>query len=260
MDFVLTRVRVLRLTLAVWGALFVTEFVPAAAGTLAPGAPGASGCPMALHTATRLLIVRSSGWNDPLGEATLYARQHEADGWAQDGNTFSVSLGRSGVGWAFDHTAFARSEEPVKAEGDGRTPLGIFAAGRPFGDGANGLSDYLTLQDGQTICVDEPEHPRYNEIASLAEVPESVSHEKMWRISLYRQGVFVHHPTGREVRGGSCIFLHLHRAPGAPTAGCVAMDEAPLVRVQHAFDRQAAAIAIVPPDGAERFAGCDLPH
>src|SRR5690606_37389780 len=49
----------------------------------------------------------------------------------------------------------------------------------------------------------------------------------------YREGfVIEHNPNGTVANGGSCIFAHLWKAPGEPTAGCTAMapdDMAPLL-------------------------------
>jgi L,D-peptidoglycan transpeptidase YkuD (ErfK/YbiS/YcfS/YnhG family) len=48
---------------------------------------------------------------------------------------------------------------------------------------------------------------------------------------LYRWGVEVAYNPEREPGAGSCIFLHVWRGPGSPTAGCTAMPEDDLLTV-----------------------------
>ena len=40
----------------------------------------------------------------------------------------------------------------------------------------------------------------------------------------YREGFVIEHNPKAEPRRGSCIFAHLWRTPGEPTAGCTAMQ------------------------------------
>jgi len=77
----------------------------------------------------------------------------------------------------------------------------------------------------------------------------------MWRVPEYRRGLLVDYPTNRAAKGGSCIFIHV-RKPGAPgTAGCVALAEPEVERLQ-AFSAGGAVLAIVPKPALGRFAGC----
>jgi L,D-peptidoglycan transpeptidase YkuD (ErfK/YbiS/YcfS/YnhG family) len=45
---------------------------------------------------------------------------------------------------------------------------------------------------------------------------------------LYKVGFVIEHNAQAMPQGGSCIFAHVQRAPGAPTAGCTSMPEAAL--------------------------------
>src|SRR5262249_50811297 len=142
--------------------------------------------------------------------------------------------------------------------GDGRTPAGIFSAGSPFGFADAPLRDYVTLTPG-TICVDDLDSGFYNRVVRLSSVPDGLSHEKMWEVPLYRHGVVIENATSRQSRGGSCIFLHVWRAPGSPTSGCVAAAEGNVVRAQELFDAEDAAVAILPRVSLEAISGCGLP-
>ena len=48
---------------------------------------------------------------------------------------------------------------------------------------------------------------------------------------LYRWGIVVGHNPANQPGAGSCIFIHLWRGPGQPTAGCTAMSEENLPRI-----------------------------
>jgi len=47
----------------------------------------------------------------------------------------------------------------------------------------------------------------------------------------YRLGFVIEHNADGLAGGGSCIFAHLWKAPGEPTAGCTAMDPAAMDRL-----------------------------
>ncbi|MCW5692950.1 MAG: hypothetical protein KIT48_11360, partial [Pseudolabrys sp.] len=97
--------------------------------------------------------------------------------------------------------------------------------------------------------------PAYNTITTRARVGWKVGGENMWRVPEYRRGLLVDYPTDRSAKGGSCIFIHI-RKPGAPgTAGCVALAEPEVERLQN-FSAGGAVLAIVPKPALGRFAGC----
>jgi L,D-peptidoglycan transpeptidase YkuD (ErfK/YbiS/YcfS/YnhG family) len=48
---------------------------------------------------------------------------------------------------------------------------------------------------------------------------------------LYKWGLVVAHNAARMPRAGSCIFLHIWKNSGSPTAGCTAMPERDLVNL-----------------------------
>jgi D-alanyl-D-alanine dipeptidase len=186
--------------------------------------------------------------------ARLYTRPGPEAPWVARGASWPAVVGRNGLGWAWDQTRFGNGS--VKREGDGKTPAGIFEGGVPFGFDHRPLKDYLTVQPGKTVCVDDVRSPLYNQITTEDALAAGHSHEKMWKTTLYRLGLVVGHKTNAERRGGSCIFLHVWCGPGSPTAGCVAFSEADLRAVQDAFDGQPSVVAILPA-GARPL--CGLP-
>ena len=121
---------------------------------------------------------------------------------------------------------------PIKKEGDGRSPAGIFNLSLVFGyetedQMANLKMPYLQITD-MAECIDDVNSEYYNQIVQRDEI-ENVdweSSEKMKSYDVYYQlGVVVDHncdPIKKE--DGSCIFLHNWLNPNETMAGCTAMD------------------------------------
>jgi len=136
-------------------------------------------------------------------------------GWLVAGSLrLQVSLGRSGV----THN---------KREGDGATPAGCWRLLQAFARldghrfGANGLTmTPIRRQDG---WCDDVRSPRYNQPVTL---PFKASHEEMWREDrLYDLVIDSDWNRRPAIKGrGSAIFIHLRRADGGPTAGCIALS------------------------------------
>jgi L,D-peptidoglycan transpeptidase YkuD (ErfK/YbiS/YcfS/YnhG family) len=184
--------------------------------------------------ARQLVVVTTPDWNAPTG--SLRAFERDGDGWRETTPPLSVNVGRSGAGWGLGlHDARDQDAGPVKREGDGRAPAGVFAIGIAFGYAprlSTGLS-YKPMQ-ANDWCIDVPDSPLYNRIVdrSLAKAPGlDRASEPMRRDlqdkpdDLYKVGFVIEHNAQAVPQGGSCIFAHVQRAPGAPTAGCTSMPE-----------------------------------
>ena len=113
-----------------------------------------------------------------------------------------------------------------KQEGDGATPAGtlplrrvLFRADRVARPVANAPVFPLGPSDG---WCDDPAHRDYNQPVTL---PHPARHEALWRDDGQYDVVGVlgwnDAPVVRD--RGSAIFLHVSRADGGPTAGCVAL-------------------------------------
>ncbi len=120
----------------------------------------------------------------------------------------------------------------AKREGDGGTPCGVYALGPVFGyAAANATAMPYRQITADDHWVDDPASPQYNQWVRGA--PQAASWEDMLRPDgLYRHGIVVGYNTRPIVPGkGSAIFVHLWRGPGEATSGCVALDEANLLRI-----------------------------
>ncbi len=183
--------------------------------------------------AGQLVLVTSADWDATDGELRRF--QRDGNGWAQVGDAVPIALGRTGSAWGIGMND-ARDDGPIKREGDGKSPAGVFAVGPAFGyaPGVRTGLDYRAMGTNDW-CIDVPESPYYNRIVdrSVVKAPGlDKSSEPMRRDlhggdQLYREGfVIEHNPDGAVRQGGSCIFAHLWRAPGETTTGCTAMAPA----------------------------------
>jgi L,D-peptidoglycan transpeptidase YkuD (ErfK/YbiS/YcfS/YnhG family) len=215
----------------------------------------AQSCPAPLADAKRLVLVTAPSMNDMVATMRLYERASANEAWRALDAAEPVTIGRAGMGWSQFFLKLARRGEPLKVEGDKRTPAGIYPIGRSFGILASSRPNYLHVTP-DTICVNDLSSPAYNTIASRARVGPAVHAENMSRIlPMYRRGLLVDYPTDAKKQAGSCIFIHVWRSPTTGTAGCVAMPE-PRVEALQDFAAAGAVLAILPRGVLERLSGC----
>jgi zinc D-Ala-D-Ala dipeptidase len=200
-------------------------------------APAATRIPAA-PLATRALVVVTDRWDATSGTLRRFERAgaHSAAtagaAWRAVGDALPVTVGKAGLGWGDGlRPRPAGSDGPVKQEGDGRAPAGIFRLGDVTGYDAAappGLELAYRTATPQLRCVDDGRAAQfYNRLVDApddGQAPWS-SAEKMRRADeLYRFTVFVRHNDARTAGRGSCVFLHVWSRPGAPTIGCTAMS------------------------------------
>ena len=80
--------------------------------------------------AGQLVLVTTADWDATTGTLRYY--QREGTRWRQVGGPFDITVGRTGTAWGIGLHA-ARNDGPVKREGDGKAPAGVFAIGTAFG-------------------------------------------------------------------------------------------------------------------------------
>lgn len=222
------------------------------------GAPPAAAdpCPDVMARTKRLIVVTAPDMNTADVTLETFVRTSGRTKWVRRSGPISAVAGTAGLAWGFTFAGEARDGEPVKVEGDQRTPAGVFPLGSTFGFEKDGRPGYLRLRQGRHVCVDDPASPFYSQIVPRSRAGEATSGEEMWAVRLYRRGIVVDYPTSRVAKAGSCIFLHVRRDDGTGTAGCVAAAERNVEELQEWVSAGRAAIAILPADAQERFAGC----
>lgn len=188
-----------------------------------------------------LVLVVTPHWDSTSGTLTRYARQGPRAPWRAVGAAIPIVVGRTGLAWD-DEQATAGPGEPVKREGDGRSPAGAFALDTAFGFASRDTRPwvrlpYLALRP-TTECVDDVRSSHYNTIVDRRAVRrvDWTSAERMREIEQYRLGVHVRYNAPPRASRGSCIFLHVWAGPGSVTAGCTAMDEGALEAVVRWLD------------------------
>jgi D-alanyl-D-alanine dipeptidase len=187
--------------------------------------------PVAIAESRQLILIATGGWDAVDGEMTLYERDSINDQWKAVGEKVSIVVGRNGMAWGKGLHGDAIGEGPVKKEGDGRSPAGIFSLGPAFGYVTREQAGEMRLPYVQAIatleCVDDPYSAYYNRIVErdCVENPDWKSSERMRRDDdQYRWGVVVDQNAQGEPGCGSCVFLHVWETPGKGTAGCTAMN------------------------------------
>lgn len=184
-----------------------------------------------LAAACQLILVTAADW----GSTTACLQRHtraRCDGpWRPEGAPIPVCLGRAGLAWGIGLHPRIDALEPVKREGDGRSPAGIFAIPALFGDAPDGIrarSAQLPYHPTQVHlkAIDDPASIHYNQLVDQRQVarPDWHSQEDMARPDgRYALGAVIAHNWPQPVAGaGSCIFFHVWAGAQQPTRGCTA--------------------------------------
>ena len=203
--------------------------------------------PTALRASTQIVVVTTQDWNGVDGVLQEYERPKARKKWKAVGAPIPVVVGKNGLGWgagvAQVRDAGPREKlDPVKQEGDGRAPAGIFRLSMAFGYAAleppEWKMPYVSLTPS-VECVDDAHSKFYNRVVDRAAVaPDWKSFEQMLRADgQYRWGLVVDHNVDPVTAGaGSCIFLHIWLGPGVGTSGCTAMAQEQLEGVLARLD------------------------
>lgn len=186
----------------------------------------------------------TSGWDATVADLQLWVRDGAHGRWQPAGEPWQGTIGKTGLAWgrgAHGDGVPAGRGGPLKREGDGKSPAGLFAVGRAYGYAPSppaGTRLAYTQVDAAWRCVDDPASPHYNRIVDERTVtPDWSSAEHMRRDDdLYTWVVEVRHNPAATPGGGSCIFLHVWGAPDDTTVGCTAMPEPRLASLIAALD------------------------
>jgi L,D-peptidoglycan transpeptidase YkuD (ErfK/YbiS/YcfS/YnhG family) len=195
-----------------------------------------------LARSTQMIVVTTSDWNAVEGRLRRYERASVQGKWRPVGDPIPIVVGRNGLGWgigiiATDDAKVRSAADPVKTEGDGKSPAGVFALGTAFGYASEPLRGlrmpYLNLTSS-IECIDDPGSKHYNRIVDRSVVaPDWNSSERMRNAGeSYRWGIIVDHnaivagdTNPPQPGGGSCVFLHIWHRYDQGTAGCTAMPQ-----------------------------------
>lgn len=186
---------------------------------------------LSLAASEQLIVVLSPELNATTASMQRYEKNKR---WIKIGDKVPVTLGRSGLGY----TAF---KAPLKNEGDGRSPAGLFSITSIFGYDQNTTFKLPYWHaDDNLYCIDDVNDSRYNKMLRIYEKSSlPSSYEIMHRPDgVYRYGAVIGYNDIAQRGRGSCIFIHLNHGDKHPTSGCTAMDEVPLIELLTWLDPQ----------------------
>lgn len=222
------------------------EVVPVTDRFRMPPAPEHGG-PIAA-TVRQLIAVEAATWDSFRARAQAFAREQIGGAWQPVGPAFDVVLGRSGLAWGRGlHGQGPPADErgPIKHEGDGRSPAGVFALGLAYGRAASAPElalDYVS-ESASLRCVDDPNSAHYNRIVDAATLAADWTSAEPMR-SYYELAIVVAHNRERDPAAGSCIFLHAWRDADTPVSGCTAMAAEQLDALAHWLEPGAMVVAL----------------
>lgn len=220
-------------------AVVISEYVPRLFISIPaiPAIPAMLASSLPKNCRQVVLVLSPEGRSVP-ARMWMLDRTTGDDDWSVAAGPLAVTLGRNGLAWGEgEHTVSPPAGFPIKQEGDGCSPAGVFEIPFAFGyasaDEAKAVRlRYVPVTD--TLAgVDDVNSKFYNQVVDASTVTKDwASNETMLRPDgLYRWGAFIaHNPKGESGRG-SCIFFHLWSGPGRPTAGCTAMEEKDVLKL-----------------------------
>lgn len=234
----------------------------------------AAGCaakpvPTVPEASRQLLLVVAEDWGSKAGTLQRHARVGAESPWTAVGAPVVVNLGRGGLGWGRGLHGTVAGEGPVKREGDGRAPAGVFAVGEGFAEDPQGLGPlrlHVLRADAELFCVDDPASPLYNRMTRLpagTAAPWKSAEDMLRKDGQYRLGAYVRHNADPAVAGmGSCIFLHIWLGRGVASSGCTNMDSPDMLELLRWLDAaQVPVLAQLPRAEYERLkAAWNLPR
>jgi len=219
-----------------------------------------SPCAAQIENAMQLVLVVAPDWNSTAGAMYLFNRTDE--GWTQYNIPWKVILADSGLAWGIGlHTD--PPGERTKAEGDRRSPAGVFELGDFFGYDSvppSGIRFPYRRATKVLHCVDDTGSVFYNSLIAENDVIRDSAGRLPWKSSevmrpdsgYYKYGIVVRHNPHSIPGKGSCIFLHLISFDSSATSGCTAMGERNLLFLMQWLDPEEHPLLVQLPAAAFR--------
>jgi L,D-peptidoglycan transpeptidase YkuD (ErfK/YbiS/YcfS/YnhG family) len=186
----------------------------------------------------QLVVVTTADWNATNGTMRTYERFNNH--WKPVLGPIPVTVGRNGLTWGKGLQDDSINQPPLKTEGDGKSPAGLFTLDSLYGyEALQAKMDYLVV-DSNTFCVDDPKSKHYNQIVHGDEVGKDwdSAETMLMQSDAYKYGIVVGYNREPVVPGaGSCIFFHLGK-PNGTTAGCTAMPEGEILKLIKFLDKE----------------------
>ncbi len=185
---------------------------------------------------TQLLVVSSKDFNTSIAYLQAYEKIDKK--WKKYFEKIPVNLGRNGLGWGKGLLYFKhKPNEPIKQEGDGKAPAGLFQLNSFFGYKQHHFSFKYKQLSPDDLCIDDSDSKDYNKLIKSKDTKNFNSYEHMKREDkLYALGITIGHNQDNIKHAGSCIFIHIQRDKGSATSGCTSMKEETLFKLMKWLD------------------------
>lgn len=203
-------------------------------------------------TSRQLILVLAESFDATTGTLSRFERTPAGTSWAAVGEPAPIALGRNGLGLGAGLDDIDPGSMPVKREGDGKSPAGVFRLSSAFGYASaseiGSLNIPYTPVTDRLECVDDVESEHYNRIIdrdAVAVVDWQSSEQMLMPGIWYEKGIVVEHNSNPVRPGaGSCIFLHNWAGPEDTTAGCTSMAPATMSEIVRWIDSSADPILV----------------
>ena len=200
----------------------------------------------------QMILVLTDSIRSTNGYLFRFERLNDKSRWEQIDKTIPIVLGRNGLGWGRGLNGIDSSKLPIKTEGDGRSPAGLFRLSSAFGYASSEEMKELKIPyihiTEMRECIDDINSEYYNQLILRDEMQKVdwKSSEKMFFADIYyEQGVVVEQNVNPIVKGaGSCIFLHNWASPDETSAGCTEMEPANMKEIIYWLDSSANPILV----------------
>ncbi|MBS9535996.1 hypothetical protein KIH27_20645 [Mycobacterium sp. M1] len=163
-------------------------------------------------------VVSVVGVGHSTAKIDLY--QRTPAGWEPVGVGIPAHVGSAGI-------------TPTTREGEPSTPMGVFTLDSAFGTAPNpgGGLPYVQVVGSDYWWDSDVASPTYNtmQVCRKAQCPFNTAASENLAIPQYRHAVVIGVNKSRTPGDGSAYFFHT--TDGGPTAGCVAIEDAALVKI-----------------------------
>lgn len=169
----------------------------------------------------QLLVVFNSQASSIVSELEVY--ELKDDGWvAVDSLAGTCNIGKKGF-----------APYGKKAEGDGKSPTGIFSITHFFSKNPKFTARLEKIKVTQnTIWVDDVKDPLYNKYCEQSETHPRKGEKLIRQDGQYDYVMVINYNTEERIPNkGSAIFFHVWRRPGSGTAGCVAVNKQHILNI-----------------------------
>lgn len=191
---------------------------------------------------SQLIVIVTDTISSVKGRLSIYERDHSGK-WNKLRSGIPVALGKNGLAWGSGVYNFTPAGFPLKKEGDGCSPAGLFFLGPAFGFESPEKVTQLKVPyihiNNMLECIDDTASMHYNKLVYRDRLNvDWQSSEKMKAYGKwYEQGIVIMHNRNPEIKGaGSCVFVHNWVNPDETSLGCTEMEPGELKKIIYWLD------------------------